>query len=65
MATSTFDKNIYIDNAAADVLVRVLSEPALPRPDVSRFHSETTEEDMECFRRARLARLSKQSTKKQ
>jgi hypothetical protein len=31
MATSTFDKRIIIDDAAADVLIELLKEPAPPR----------------------------------
>jgi len=64
MATSTFDKRIVIGDEAADVLIGLLNKPAPPRPDISKFYSETTEEDMECFRRARSARLSEQKTKK-
>ena len=32
MATTTFDKNIEIDQSAAERLVKILSKPALPRP---------------------------------
>jgi hypothetical protein len=60
MATSTFDKKIIIDDAAADRLIAILNKPAPPRRDVSGIFKEITEEDMECYRRARSARLSEQ-----
>jgi hypothetical protein len=61
MATTTFDKRIVIDDEAADRLIAVLNKPAPPRPkqDTIRW---VTEEDMECYRRARSARLSEQKT---
>jgi hypothetical protein len=60
MATSTFDKRIIIDDAAADVLIGLLNKPVPPYTDISGKFSEITEEDMECYRRARLARSSEQ-----
>ena len=33
MATTTFYKNIVIDESAAERLVEILSQPAPPRPD--------------------------------
>jgi hypothetical protein len=37
MATSTFDKRIVIDNAAADVLIALLNKPAPPYPDINGY----------------------------
>jgi len=34
MATSTFDKNIVIDQEAAERLAEILTQPAPPRPDL-------------------------------
>ena len=36
MATTTFDKNITIDKAAAERLVEILSKPAPPRPNIEK-----------------------------
>jgi hypothetical protein len=60
MATSTFDKRIVIGDEAADRLIAVLNAPAPPRPDVSGVYRMVTEEDIECYRRARSDRLSEQ-----
>ncbi|MDR1329125.1 MAG: hypothetical protein LBK23_05955 [Oscillospiraceae bacterium] len=64
MATSTFDKRIIIDDAAADVLIELLKEPAPPRPDASKIYRELTKEDIECCLRNRSARLLKQNSRK-
>ena len=40
MATSTFDKNITIDQEAAERLIKVLEQPAQPRPLESDFWKE-------------------------
>ena len=48
MATSTFYKNISIDDKAADVLVALLNKPAPPRPEPSGIRW-ATKEDWECF----------------
>ena len=61
MATSTFDKEIYIDQEAAERFVAILSEPAPPRPDVSGKFRMITEEDIECCVQNLSARLLKQS----
>jgi hypothetical protein len=63
MATSTFDKRIVIDDEAADVLIALLDKPAPPRPDISEFYSEITEEDDKCFLRNHSAKLSEQNLK--
>ena len=34
MATSTFDKDIVIEQEAAERLVQILEKPAPPRPDL-------------------------------
>jgi uncharacterized protein (DUF1778 family) len=34
MATATFDRDIVIDQEAAERLVAALNEPAAPRPDL-------------------------------
>ncbi|GHU43642.1 hypothetical protein FACS1894111_09570 [Clostridia bacterium] len=49
MATTTFDKRIIIDDKAADVMIALLNQPAPPRPDVSQYSREITEEDWQCF----------------
>jgi hypothetical protein len=49
MATTTFNKAIYIDDAAADVLIALLNEPAPPRPEASGIYRDATEEDWKCF----------------
>jgi hypothetical protein len=64
MATSTFDKNIYIDDAAADVLIGLLNKPAPPRPDLSGKFRELTEEDDRCCLQNLLARMSEKNSKK-
>lgn len=35
MATSTFDKTIYLDQEAAERLANILEQPALPRPNIN------------------------------
>ena len=41
MATTTFDKNIEIDQSAAEHLVTILTKPAPPRPKLDdRFWEE-------------------------
>ena len=41
MATTTFDKNIEIDQSAAEHLVSILAKPAPPRPKLDdRFWEE-------------------------
>ena len=63
MATSTFYKNIYIDDAAADVMIDLLKKPAPPIGDVSDVFREHTKEDDKCFLRNRSARLLEQKSK--
>jgi hypothetical protein len=65
MATSTFDKEIIIDDAAADVLIALLKEPAPPYPDVSGKFRWLTEEDDRCFLQNRSARMSAEKSKEQ
>ena len=36
MATSTFSKTIYLDQAAAERLVEILEKPAQPLPEVDK-----------------------------
>lgn len=63
MATSTFYKNISIDDKAADVLISLLNKPAPPRRDMSGIYRMATKEDDECFWQKHLEKLSKQNTK--
>ena len=61
MATTTFDKQIIIDDNAADVLIAMLDIPALPRPNIDGKIRELTEEDWKCYLQRRSARLSEQT----
>ena len=63
MATTTFDKRIIIDDKAADVMIALLHKPTPPRPDVSKFSKELTEEEWECFMQNRSKKLSEQKAK--
>jgi hypothetical protein len=65
MATSTFDKRIIIDDAAADVLIGLLNKPVPPYPEVSGKFRWLTEEDDRCFLQNRLARMSAEKSKEQ
>jgi hypothetical protein len=65
MATSTFDKEIIIDEAAADVLIALLNKPAPPYPDVSEKFRWLTEEDWECFMQRRSEKSPEQNAKYQ
>lgn len=65
MATTTFDKQIIIDDQAADVMISLLNKPAPPRPDISGRFRELTEEDDRCFLQNHLARLSARKQKNQ
>ena len=58
MATSTFYKNIVIDDAAADVLIALLDKPVPPLPDISGKFRMATDEDDEMFLRNYNKRLS-------
>jgi hypothetical protein len=48
MATSTFDKEIIIDEAAAERLIAALEGPPREIPDMSAFIRQS-EEDWKCF----------------
>ena len=48
MATTTFDKEIIIDDKAADVMIALLNKPVPPRPDISGKFRMLTEEDDKC-----------------
>ena len=65
MATTTFDKRIIIDDAAADVMIALLDKPAPPLPDISSKFRTITEEDDECCLQNYLARTSAKNSKKQ
>jgi len=43
MATTTFDKNIEIDQSAAEHLVSILTKPAPPRPKLDENFWEDNE----------------------
>ncbi|MCL2053506.1 MAG: hypothetical protein FWG90_03565 [Oscillospiraceae bacterium] len=60
MATSTFYKNIVIDDAAADRLIEILNKPAPPRPDISGNYKILDGDELKCF----LQRLSEKSSRK-
>jgi hypothetical protein len=62
MATSTFDKRIIIDDAAADVLIGLLNKPAPPYTDISGKFHEITEEEWKCFLQKHSAKQSEQMT---
>ena len=52
VATTTFDKNIVLDEAAAERLAEILAEPALPRPDLGdNFWEENERKKEEWFTR--------------
>ena len=57
MATSTFDKTIYLDQAAAERLADILEQPAPSRPNIS----DTFWEDNDRKVKEWLSRLEKQS----
>ena len=61
MATSTFYKNISIDDKAADVLISLLTKPAPPRPDMSGIYRMATKEDWECFLQKHSGKHSEQT----
>ena len=65
MATSTFYKNIIIDDAAADVMIALLNKPAPPRPDISGKFRELTEEDWEICLQRRAEKLAAQTNVQQ
>jgi hypothetical protein len=50
MATSTFDKVITIDQAAAERLAAVLAEPIRPTPEIDSVYRQN-EEVWQCFLR--------------
>ena len=52
MATTTFDKNIVLGEAAAERLAEILSEPAPPRIEIDeRFWQENERKKEEWFSR--------------
>jgi len=61
MATSTFYKNIVIDDAAADVMIALLNKPVQPRPDISGKFRELTAEDWELCLQRRTEKLTAQA----
>lgn len=63
MATTTFDKRIIIDDAAADVMIALLDKPAPPRPNTNGMFMELTEEDWKCYLQHRSVKLSGQTKK--
>ena len=61
MATSTFYKNIVIDDATADVMIALLNKPAPPRPNISGKFRELTEEDWKLCLQRRAEKLAAQT----
>jgi len=61
MATSTFYKNIVIDDAAADVMIALLNKPAPPVPDTSGKIRMLTEKDWELCLQHRSDKLVTES----
>ena len=57
MATTTFEKTIYLDQAAAERLAEILEKPAPPRPKIN----ETFWEDNDRKVNQWLSRLERQS----
>ena len=54
MATTTFDRNITLDQAAADRLAEILSQPAPPRPKLDENFWEENERKLEeCLSRSK------------
>jgi uncharacterized protein (DUF1778 family) len=43
MATSTFDKTIYLDQSAAERLAEILEQPAPPRASLGENYKEDNE----------------------
>jgi len=46
MATSTFDKEIILDEDAAERLAEILSQPAPPRPELGEHFWEENEKEV-------------------
>jgi len=54
MATTTFDKNIVLDEAAAKKLAELLAQPAPPRPELEdEFWEENERKVKEWFARSK------------
>jgi hypothetical protein len=63
MTTTIFDKEIFIDEEAADRLIALLNKPAPLRPDINGIAKEITEEEWRCFLQKHSEKLSAQNTK--
>jgi len=62
VATSTFEENIYIDDKAADALIKSLNAPKPPRPKSRKADIERGEALLIQFR-SRLERQSESQKK--
>ena len=61
MATSTFDKDIVLDQAAAERLAEILSKPAPPPPDLGEGFWQENERKVDEW----LSRFKKRSKETQ